>query len=266
MLEIWNQMSWIARGVVIILGLLSIYSITVMIERMIAFSKAKKQSLLFARQVTTFLKQDNIAGAIAESKKYKDSHLARVVAAGLYEFQYEVNAGTVNMAGHDVVEAGKRAIEREALMVTADFKRGIGGLATIATTAPFIGLFGTVIGIIHSFEGISSGKLQGLAAVSGGIAEALWTTALGLFVAIPAVWMFNFFMNKIERFRSRCPTPPRSSSTTSSRNRARRALPSPEQGGNRWTSVVATRETSEARSTSRPWSTSVSCSSSSSWS
>jgi biopolymer transport protein ExbB/biopolymer transport protein TolQ len=185
MLEIWNQMSWIARGVVIILGLLSIYSITVMIERLIAFSKAKKQSLLFARQVTTFLKQDNSAGAIAESKKYKDSHLARVVAAGLYEFQYEVNAGTVNMAGHDVVEAGKRAIEREALMVTADFKRGIGGLATIATTAPFIGLFGTVIGIIHR-EGISSGtragRLRRHRRRSG--------DRSGLFVAIPAVWMF----------------------------------------------------------------------------
>ena len=201
MLDIWNQMSRIARGVVIILGLLSIYSITVMIERLIAFSKAKKQSLIFARQVTTFLKQDNIAGAIAESKKYKDSHLARVVAAGLYEFQYEVQAGTMNVPGHDVVEAGKRAIEREALMVTADFKRGIGGLATIATTAPFIGLFGTVIGIINAFRGMATAGATGIGAVAGGIAEALVTTALGLFVAIPAVWLFNIFMNKIERFQ-----------------------------------------------------------------
>jgi biopolymer transport protein ExbB/biopolymer transport protein TolQ len=201
MLEIWNSMSWIARSVVIILALLSVYSITVMIERLVTFAKAKKQSLIFARQVTTFLKQDNIAGAIAESKKYKDSHLARVVSAGLYEFQYEVQSGALEAPGHDMVEAAKRAVEREALMVTADFKRGIGGLATIATTAPFIGLFGTVIGIIHSFEGISKGGGGNLASVSGGIAEALWTTAAGLFVAIPAVWMFNFFMNKIERFQ-----------------------------------------------------------------
>jgi len=201
MLEIWNSMSWIARSVVIILALLSVYSITVMIERLVTFAKAKKQSLLFARQVTAFLKQDNIAGAIAESKKYKDSHLARVVSAGLYEFQYEVQSGALDAPGHDMVEAAKRAVEREALMVTADVKRGIGGLATIATTAPFIGLFGTVIGIIHSFEGISKGGGGNLASVSGGIAEALWTTAAGLFVAIPAVWMFNFFMNKIERFQ-----------------------------------------------------------------
>jgi biopolymer transport protein ExbB/TolQ len=199
--EIWGSMTWLARGVLIILALLSVYSITVMIERLITFGKAKKQSLLYARQVTQFLKQDNIAGAIAESKKYKASHLARVVSAGLYEFQYEQQSGLASVPGHDLVEAGKRAIEREALMVTADFKRGIGGLATIATTAPFIGLFGTVIGIIHSFEGISKGGGGNLASVSGGIAEALWTTAAGLFVAIPAVWMFNFFMNKIERFQ-----------------------------------------------------------------
>ncbi len=201
MLQIWGQMSGVARGVVVVLAALSIYSITVMIERLIMFGKAKKQSLIFARQVTAFLKQDNIGGAIAEAKKYKDSHLARVVSAGLYEFQYEVNSGIASMPGHDLVEAAKRAIEREALMVTADFKRGIGGLATIATTAPFIGLFGTVIGIIHSFEGIAKGGGGNLASVSGGIAEALWTTALGLFVAIPAVWMFNYFMNKIERFQ-----------------------------------------------------------------
>lgn len=201
MLAIWNSMGWLARSVVIILGILSVYSITVMIERLIMFGKAKKQSLIFARQVTAFLKQDNIGGAIAEAKKYKDSHLARVVSAGLYEFQYEVTSGIASMPGHDLVEAAKRAIEREALMVTADFKRGIGGLATIATTAPFIGLFGTVIGIIHSFQSISTGGGSSLAQVSGGIAEALWTTAGGLFVAIPAVWMFNYFMNKIERFQ-----------------------------------------------------------------
>ena len=198
---LWESMSLIAKGVVIVLILLSIYSITVMIERLITFAKAKKQSLIFARQVTGFLKQDNIAGAIAEAKKYKSSHLARVVSAGLYEFQYEVQSGALTAPGHDMVEAAKRAIEREALMVTADFKRGIGGLATIATTAPFIGLFGTVIGIINAFTSISMSGAGGLATVSGGIAEALVTTALGLFVAIPAVWMFNYFMNKIERFQ-----------------------------------------------------------------
>ncbi len=93
----------------------------------------------------------------------------------------------------EIVEAASRAIERATLLTTSDFKKGIGSLATIATTAPFIGLFGTVIGIINAFRGMALTGSGGIGAVSAGIAEALVTTALGLFVAIPAAWMFNFF-------------------------------------------------------------------------
>jgi biopolymer transport protein ExbB len=78
--------------------------------------------------------------------------------------------------------------------------RGLSGLATIGSTAPFVGLFGTVVGIINAFKGISSEKSTGLGAVAGGISEALVTTAFGLFVAIPAVWMFNYFNNRVKNF------------------------------------------------------------------
>ena len=79
-------------------------------------------------------------------------------------------------------------------------KKGLGNLATISTTAPFVGLFGTVIGIINAFRGMAISGSGGLGAVSAGIAEALATTAFGLFVAVPAVWMYNYFLNKVERF------------------------------------------------------------------
>ena len=161
----------------------------------------KKQSLQFAQLVTNYLKKDQLQEAIDSSKKFKNSHLARVVAAGLYEFQHDLTTGTVDVPGHDPIEAAERAIEREALITTADMKKGLSGLATIGTTAPFIGLFGTVIGIINAFKGMALTGSGGIAAVSTGIAEALVTTALGLFVAIPAVWLFNIFMNKIERFQ-----------------------------------------------------------------
>jgi biopolymer transport protein ExbB/TolQ len=151
--------------------------------------------------VTLHLKQDKLQEAIDSSKKYKQSHLARVVSAGLYEFQHDVTTGSANIVGHDPIEAAERAIEREALMTTADMRKGLSGLATIGTTAPFIGLFGTVIGIINAFRGMAMSGSGGIAAVSTGIAEALVTTALGLFVAIPAVWLFNIFTNKIERFQ-----------------------------------------------------------------
>ena len=199
--ELWHQMTILAKGVCVLLILMSIYSLTVAIERWIFFQKAKKQSLAFAKLVTLHLKQDKLQEAIDSSKKYKQSHLARVVSAGLYEFQHDVTTGSANIVGHDPIEAAERAIEREALMTTADMRKGLSGLATIGTTAPFIGLFGTVIGIINAFRGMAMSGSGGIAAVSTGIAEALVTTALGLFVAIPAVWLFNIFTNKIERFQ-----------------------------------------------------------------
>ncbi len=200
-LELWHTMTPLAKGDAVLLIIMSVYSLTVAIERWIFFNKAKKQSLAFAKLVTLHLKQDKLQDAIDSSKKYKQSHLARVVSAGLYEFQHDVSSGSANIVGHDPIEAAERAIEREALMTTADMRRGLSGLATIGTTAPFIGLFGTVIGIINAFRGMAMTGSGGIAAVSTGIAEALVTTALGLFVAIPAVWLFNIFTNKIERFQ-----------------------------------------------------------------
>lgn len=199
--ELWHSMTILAKGVAVLLVLMSIYSLTVAIERWIYFNKAKKQSLQFARLVTQYLKQDKLQEAIEASKKFKHSHLARVVAAGLYEFHHDIQSGTADVVGHDPIEAAERAIEREALMTTADMRKGLSGLATIGTTAPFIGLFGTVIGIINAFRGMALTGSGGIAAVSGGIAEALVNTALGLFVAIPAVWLYNIFTNKIERFQ-----------------------------------------------------------------
>ena len=200
-IHLWNQMTPIAQGVVVLLLIMSIYSLTVAFERFLYYRKARNQSVQYAKLVTNYLKQDKLQEAIDSSKKYKNSHLARVVAAGLYEFHNDLSSGAANIAGHDPIEAAERAIEREALITTADMKKGLSGLATIGTTAPFIGLFGTVIGIINAFRGMALTGSGGIAAVSTGIAEALITTALGLFVAIPAVWLFNIFMNKIERFQ-----------------------------------------------------------------
>lgn len=196
----WEQMGWIAKSVVIILLLMSIYSLGFAIERLWRFRKAKQESLKVAVGVTPLLKQHKLEDAISftRDKKFKHSHLARVLAAGLTEFQYEQSQTLP--AGFDIVESGKRAIERETLMTTAEMKKGLGNLATISTTAPFIGLFGTVIGIINAFRGMAVSGSGGLGAVSAGIAEALFATAIGLGVAIPAVWLYNYFINKIERF------------------------------------------------------------------
>lgn len=198
-LSMWEAMGWLAKAVVVILALMSIYSIGVMIERWLTYNAAKKQSLKFATQATQLLKQNKLKEVITLAKSYKKSHLAKVVSAGLYEFTYETeNPGTT--PGFDVIEASKRALEREVAMTAAELKRGLGGLATIGSTAPFVGLFGTVVGIINAFESMAISGGGGLGSVSAGISEALVTTAFGLLVAIPAVWMYNYFQNRIERF------------------------------------------------------------------
>jgi biopolymer transport protein ExbB/biopolymer transport protein TolQ len=196
----WESMTWMGKSVVIILFLMSVWSLTIAGERLWKFHMAKKESLQVAVGITPLLKQHKLAEAIAfaKDKKFRHSHLAKVLAAGLTEFQFQSSESLP--PDFDLVDSGKRAIERETLMTTAEMKKGLGNLATISTTAPFVGLFGTVIGIINAFRGMAISGSGGLGAVSAGIAEALATTAFGLFVAVPAVWMYNFFLNKVERF------------------------------------------------------------------
>src|SRR5450759_1606860 len=197
LISMWNQMGWLAKGVVIALFLMSAWSIGVMIDRFIAYSAARKQSRQFAPAVAGALREGKLDEAIKVADVYNKSHLAKVVVAGLQEFR--AHQLSTDISGEEI-EASKRALERAEAIVHAELKRGISSLATIGSTGPFVGLFGTVVGIINALKGISSEKSTGLGAVAGGISEALVTTAIGLFVAIPAVWMYNFFTNKIESF------------------------------------------------------------------
>lgn len=193
----WSQMGFLARAVVILLFIMSAWSIGVMIDRLIAFNGARAQSRQFAPAVAGALREGKLDEAIKIADRYNKSHLAKVVVAGLQEFRAHQMSSEI--PGEEI-EASRRALERAEAIVHAELKRGISSLATIGSTAPFVGLFGTVVGIINAFKGISTEKSTGLGAVAGGISEALVTTAVGLFVAIPAVWMFNYFTNRVEAF------------------------------------------------------------------
>ena len=103
-------------------------------------------------------------------------------------------------ATEETIESSGRALERAEAIVHAKLKRGLGVLATIGATAPFVGLFGTVVGILNAFQQIATQKTSGIGAVAGGISEALVTTAFGLLVAIPAVMAFNYFTGRVEAF------------------------------------------------------------------
>ena len=194
---LWRQMGGLAKAVVIALFIMSAWSIGVMIDRLIAYSAARKQSRQFAPAVAGALREGKLDEAIKIADRYKKSHLAKVVVAGLQEFR--AHQISTEIPGEEI-EASKRALERAEAIVHAELKRGVSSLATIGSTAPFVGLFGTVVGIINAFKNMASEKSTGIGAVAGGISEALVTTAVGLFVAIPAVWMFNFFTTKVEAF------------------------------------------------------------------
>jgi biopolymer transport protein ExbB/biopolymer transport protein TolQ len=197
LVEMWGQMGWVAKAVVAVLVLMSIWSIGVMFERYFTYRAARRESRDFAPAVAEALRTGNISEAIELAEQNKRSHLAKVVSAGLQEFQAHEQSSAIP---GEIVEASRRALQRATAIGVEDFKRGLGSLATIGSTAPFVGLFGTTVGIINAFAGMSQAEDTGLAAVAGGIAEALIATAFGLFVAIPAVWMYNYFTGKIESF------------------------------------------------------------------
>lgn len=183
-----------AMGVVITLLIMSIWSIAIMVERFLTYNAAKNQSREFAPKVAASLKNAKIEEAINLSEKYKKSHLAMVVNAGLKELASSSDSSS------ETIDASKRALQRATAIKISEFKRGLSGLATIGSTAPFVGLFGTVAGIINAFQSMKNAESAGISAIAGGISEALFTTAFGLLVAVPAVWLFNYFTSKVENF------------------------------------------------------------------
>ncbi|MCU0275731.1 MAG: MotA/TolQ/ExbB proton channel family protein [Acidobacteria bacterium] len=192
-------MSIIPKAVVFTLVLMSVYCFATGIERAIVFQKAKKQSRDLLKLISGLWREGKVEESIklSSDKRFKNSHLAKVLIAGLNELQFQQDSRS---AQPEVVEAAKRAIERATIKGVQEFKRGLNGLATIGSTGPFVGLFGTVFGIITAFQGMKVSGSGGIGAVAGGIAEALITTGFGIIVAVVAVWFFNVLLNRVDIF------------------------------------------------------------------
>src|SRR5580700_4619071 len=147
LLGLLNNMGWPARIIAFILFIMSIWSLAVMIDRYLYFSAARKQSREFAPKVAGALKDSKLEEAIKIADRSKKSHLAEVVTAGLQEFRASAGQPT-----DETIASAGRALERAEAIVHAKLKRGLSVLATIGSTAPFVGLFGTVVGILHAFD------------------------------------------------------------------------------------------------------------------
>ncbi len=201
---IWDSTSVAGKSVIIVLAIMGIYMLAVSIERWITFSRAKQRSLQFVFALQKKLADRDIKGALSLAQVKPQGPIAIVIESALHEYIDGLQAlkaiGPDEIGDFDLLDAVNRAIDRVKEREVADLKKGLGGLATIASAAPFVGLLGTVIGIITVFATMSTKGAGGIAAVAGGIGEALVTTAFGLLVAIPAVMVFNFFTNAIDEF------------------------------------------------------------------
>jgi biopolymer transport protein ExbB/biopolymer transport protein TolQ len=202
LIEMWGQMGTVAKLVAFVLFFMSMWSIGVAVERIYTFWQARNQSKIYAPQVAKHLKEGRLKEAIAVStnKSYRYSHLAKVVLAGLQEYQFQQESAG-GLSREELLDTVRRSIQRATALTASDLKKGVSSLATIGATAPFVGLLGTVVGVINAFTGIAATGSGGIGAVSAGIAEALVETALGLVVAIPAVWFYNYLTGRIEYFQ-----------------------------------------------------------------
>ena len=195
LMDMWNSMGNFAKGIVFVMAIMSVYSLTVMVSKWWSLRKAQKETIKFAPEFSQFLEEDNLTEAIKLAEGYKKSHVARVLGNALSEIKPLIADGSVTVSD---INSAERAIEREMLMTIVLIKRGLGILATTGSTAPFVGLLGTTMGIVNAFTGMAQSGGGGLGAISAGIAEALITTAFGLMVAIPAVWAYNYFQTKVD--------------------------------------------------------------------
>jgi biopolymer transport protein ExbB/TolQ len=200
LVHMWRSMGPFAKFIAGVLGVMSIYSLAVMGERLVTYSRAAAASRLYAERLRELLPARKYGDAIELSRQLKRGHLSKVLGMAIEEYERGLGVlrGRASAGDFDVISAVNRAVDRSSMRTVADLRRGLGALATVGSTAPFVGLLGTVAGIITAFQAMAATGSGGLGSVSAGIAEALVTTAFGLLVAIPAVMMFNYLTNRVE--------------------------------------------------------------------
>jgi len=190
--ELWSTMGATAKAIALVLGLMSLASLAAAAERWLALRRVTRESDRFVASWRRRTTENGFAEAAAQSVDYPHSPLAHAVAAGTAILRADLP--------HELRrEAFDRTMRRAVLAAGTTLRRGLPVLATVGSTAPFVGLLGTVIGIVNAFHELAGSNQGGVGQVSSGVAEALVTTALGIAVAIPAVWLFNYFTQRVAR-------------------------------------------------------------------
>ncbi|CAN5691662.1 protein TolQ [soil metagenome] len=195
MAELWAQTGWFSRLIILVLFIMSVYSLTIAAIKWSRMRRMARATRVFAPLFSASLQSGNIREALELTETHSGSHVARVLGESLREVAPLLADPRVAAAA---ITSAERSVEREQILLADELKSGLGVLATIGATAPFVGLLGTTMGIVNSFTGMAVSGGGGLEAISAGIAEALIATAFGLIVAIPAVWLYNYFTTRLE--------------------------------------------------------------------
>jgi biopolymer transport protein ExbB/TolQ len=196
LLHLWDEAGTFARFIIILLAIMSVISLSTAAAKWYRFSRSRRATRKFAPEFARFLQEEQLDEAIELAENSKKSSVATVLGEALAEVKPLLKDRATVTTGD--INSAERAVERQSLIVLSELKRGMGILATVGATAPFVGLLGTTMGVVNAFTGMALTGSGGLAAISAGIAEALITTAFGLAVAIPAVWLYNYFQTRID--------------------------------------------------------------------
>jgi biopolymer transport protein ExbB len=205
--HMWQQMGVTAKAVVVLLLVMSVYSIGVSVDRWLALRKGRRQSVGYVGALQELVGgSGRLEEVVGLDQRWKGSPVASVISNGVKEFLRGLQGlgpkASDPLELEMMVDGVGRSMNRVKARELANMKRGLSVLATISSSAPFVGLFGTVFGIITAFQSMgdpSKGGGGGLATVSIGISEALLTTAVGLAVAIVSVWFYNYFIDRVDQ-------------------------------------------------------------------
>ncbi|MGE0871848.1 MAG: MotA/TolQ/ExbB proton channel family protein [Kofleriaceae bacterium] len=204
LVELWEQMSIIVKIITVMMIGMSVFMFYVIAERLLTFRAASDQSIRYVQALSEYLRQHKDMDALNAARSMPKSPVAKVMESGLAALQQGREAlrtqGPDDVGDFDLVDSVNRALERVKERETSNLRKGLAYLGTVASSTPFIGLLGTVIGILGTFQLLKGGELDMATQIGPKISEALVSTALGLGIAIIAAMAFNFFTSRVEQF------------------------------------------------------------------
>ena len=198
-IELWDNMPLLVKAVVVVLTLQALASLYVLVDRTILLVSSSRRSRAFARAASEPLVEKRFHEAVEVARAHQKSHLASFIHAGIETFLARVDEGH---SREKAAEFAKRTLERDGENLSEMLNRGLNILASTGSTAPFIGLLGTVLGILNAFRLIGEEASGGMATIGPAISEALVVTGYGLLVAIPAVLLFNALSARIAKYEA----------------------------------------------------------------